>query len=278
VRSVCTHCLRVTRVCWQRALEHYTDAADIKRVLTTGGAAGGQPINPEFLSSYFGSLSVDDTIEILRDMLRVNMRGNLQTVVQISAKYSEQITPAELIKLYEQFKCYDGMFYYLGQIVNTSEDKEVHFKYIDAATKTRNYKEVERIARDSNHYDPVQVREYLKEAKLPDQLPLIIVCDRFGFVDDLTKFLYKNNMSRYIEAYVQQINPANAAIVVGALMDSNWLVVVVAAAVVAVVVVCVLVHDACRTAMMTTSRSWSCRFAVSCRSTRSSRRRRSAIG
>jgi len=30
----------------------------------------------------------------------------------------------------------------LGQIVNTSEDKEVHFKYIEAATKTRNFKEV----------------------------------------------------------------------------------------------------------------------------------------
>ncbi len=36
-------------------------------------------------------------------------------------------------------------------------------------------------------------------------IQLIIVCDRFGFVDDLTKYLYKNNMSRYIEAYVQQV-------------------------------------------------------------------------
>jgi clathrin heavy chain len=125
------------------------------------GCVGAQ-INPEFLATYFGTLSVDDTLDILRDMLRVNMRNNLQTVVQISAKYSEQITPTELIKLYEQFKCYDGMFFYLGQIVNTSEDKEVHFKYIDAATRTRNYKEVERICRDSNHYDPAQVREYLK--------------------------------------------------------------------------------------------------------------------
>jgi len=205
----------------QRALEHYTDAGDIKRVLTKGGAPGAAAPDAEFLSTYFGTLSVDDTLEILKDMLRSNMRGNLQTVVQISAKYSEQITPHELIQMYEQFKCYDGLFFYLGQIVNTSEDKEVHFKYIEAATKTRNFKEVERICRDSNHYDPVEVRDFLKSARLADQLPLIIVCDRFGFVDDLTKYLYKNNMSRYIEAYVQQINPANAAIVVGALMDSN---------------------------------------------------------
>lgn len=210
----------------QRALQHYTDPKDIKRCLVKGaqpgpGGAAPQPVDPEFLASYFGTLSVDATLDILRDMLRTNMRGNLQTVVTISAKYSEQITPKELIDMYEQFKCYDGMFFYLGQIVNTSENPLVHLKYIDAAVKTRNYKEVERITRDSNHYDPVAVREYLKEAKLPDQLPLIIVCDRFGFVDDLTKYLYKNNMSRYIEAYVQQINPANAAIVVGALLDAN---------------------------------------------------------
>ncbi len=60
---------------------------------------------------------------------------------------------------------------------------------------------------------------YVQEAKLPDQLPLLIVCDRFGFVDDLTRYLYKNNMSRYIEAYVQRINPINTPIVVGALID-----------------------------------------------------------
>jgi clathrin heavy chain len=210
----------------QRALQHYTDPKDIKRCLVRGaqpgpGGAAPVPIDPEFLASYFGTLSIESTLDILKDMLRTNVRGNLQTVVTISAKYSEQIGPKELIDMYETFKCYDGMFFYLGQIVNSSEDALVHLKYIDAAVKTRNYKEVERIARDSNHYDAAAVREYLKEAKLPDQLPLIIVCDRFGFVDDLTKYLYKNNLSRYIEAYVQQINPANAAIVVGALLDSN---------------------------------------------------------
>ena len=31
----------------------------------------------------------------------------------------------------------------------------------------------------------------LQEAKLTDQLPLIIVCDRFDFVRDLVIFLYK---------------------------------------------------------------------------------------
>ncbi|KAI8117809.1 Clathrin heavy chain [Lucilia cuprina] len=39
--------------------------------------------------------------------------------------------------------------------------------------------EVERICRESNCYNAERVKNFLKEAKLTDQLPLIIVCDRF---------------------------------------------------------------------------------------------------
>ncbi|XP_071927132.1 clathrin heavy chain 1-like [Coffea arabica] len=59
------------------------------------------------------------------------------------------------------------------------------------------------------------------EAKLPDARPLINVCDRFGFVPDLTHYLYTNNMLRYIEGYVQKVNPGNAPLVVGQLLDDE---------------------------------------------------------
>eukprot|EP00475_Leptophrys_vorax_P034731 TRINITY_DN56473_c0_g1_i1.p1 TRINITY_DN56473_c0_g1~~TRINITY_DN56473_c0_g1_i1.p1 ORF type:complete len:919 (-),score=143.56 TRINITY_DN56473_c0_g1_i1:348-3104(-) len=59
------------------------------------------------------------------------------------------------------------------------------------------------------------------EAKLPDARPLINVCDRFGFVPDLTHYLYTSNMLRYIEGYVQKVNPSNAALVVGQLLDDE---------------------------------------------------------
>ena len=59
------------------------------------------------------------------------------------------------------------------------------------------------------------------EAKLPDARPLINVCDRHGFVGDLTTYLYQNNMMRYIEGYVQKVNPSNAPYVVGALLDQE---------------------------------------------------------
>lgn len=45
----------------------------------------------------------------------------------------------------------------------------------------------------------------MQEAKLTDQLPLIIVCDRFDFVHDLVLYLEKNKLSKYIEIYVQKV-------------------------------------------------------------------------
>ncbi|TVU27451.1 hypothetical protein EJB05_30150 [Eragrostis curvula] len=66
-----------------------------------------------------------------------------------------------------------------------------------------------------------KTKNFLMEAKLPDARPLINVCDRFGFVPDLTHYLYTNNMLRYIEGYVQKVNPGNAPLVVGQLLDDE---------------------------------------------------------
>ena len=136
---------------------------------------------------------------------------------------------------------YAGLFYFLGSIVNFSQEPDVHFKYIQAACKTGQIKEVERsaniyiyfddsictgglvvtlvltfvrICRESNCYDAERVKNFLKEAKLTDQLPLIIVCDRFDFVHDLVLYLYRNNLQKYIEIYVQKVSllAASAAV------------------------------------------------------------------
>lgn len=59
-----------------------------------------------------------------------------------------------------------------------SEDPEEHYKYIEAAARTGQIKEVERATRESNFYPPERVKAFLMEAKLPDARPLINVCDR----------------------------------------------------------------------------------------------------
>ena len=111
------------------------------------------------------------------------------------------------------------VYCYLGSFVNLSTDPEVHFKYIQAATRTGQIREVERICRESNYYNPEKVKNFLKEAKLGDQLPLIIVCDRFDFVHDLVLYLYQNNLTNFIEVYVQRVNSIRTPRVVGGLLD-----------------------------------------------------------
>ncbi|KAJ7546238.1 hypothetical protein O6H91_08G031500 [Diphasiastrum complanatum] len=212
---------RIAQLCekaglFMRALQHYTDLTDIKRVVINTHA-----IEPQALVEFFGTLSKDWALDCMKELLLVNMRGNLQIVVQVAKEYSEQLGVDACVKLFEQFKSYEGLYFFLGSYLSSSEDPEIHYKYIEAAAKTGQLKEVERVTRESNFYDPEKTKNFLMEARLPDARPLINVCDRFGFVPDLTHFLYSNNMLRYIEGYVQKVNPSNAPLVVGQLLDDD---------------------------------------------------------
>ncbi|TFY72317.1 hypothetical protein EVG20_g697 [Dentipellis fragilis] len=198
----------------QRALEHYEDLADIKRAIVHTNI-----LAPDWLVNYFSRLTTEQSMACMQEMLRVNIRQNLQVVVQIATKYSDILGAVNLIEMFESFKSFEGLYYYLGSIVNLSEDPEVHFKYIQAATRTGQIREVERICRESNFYNPEKVKNFLKEAKLSDQLPLIIVCDRFDFVHDLVLYLYQNGLTKFIEVYVQRVNSVRTPQVVGGLLD-----------------------------------------------------------
>uniref|UniRef100_A0A1I7UQK3 Clathrin heavy chain n=1 Tax=Caenorhabditis tropicalis TaxID=1561998 RepID=A0A1I7UQK3_9PELO len=176
-------------------------------------------LKPDWLVGYFGSLSVEDSLECLKAMLTQNIRQNLQVVVRIVSKYHEQLEADKLIEMFENHKSYEGLFYFLGSSVNFSQDPEVHFKHIQAATRTGQIKEVERICRQSQYYDAERVKNFLKEAKLNNQLPLLIVCDRHNMVHDLVLYVYRNQLQKYIEVFVQKVNAARVPIVVGALLD-----------------------------------------------------------
>lgn len=58
--------------------------------------------------NYFGSLSVEDSLECLRAMLSANIRQNLQICVQVASKYHEQLTTQSLTELFESFKSFEG--------------------------------------------------------------------------------------------------------------------------------------------------------------------------
>ncbi|OKL64056.1 putative clathrin heavy chain [Talaromyces atroroseus] len=198
----------------QRALENTDDPAAIKRNLVRT-----DKLNPEWLIKYFGHLSQEQALECLDEMLQSNIRQNLQAVVQIATKFSDLLGSNRLIELFEKYRTAEGLYYYLGSIVNLSEDSEVHFKYIEAATAMGQLTEVERICRESNYYNPEKVKNFLKEANLTEQLPLIIVCDRFNFIHDLVLYLYRNQQYKSIEVYVQRVNPSRSPAVIGGLLD-----------------------------------------------------------
>lgn len=202
---------------YQKALELYEDPDAVKRVIV--GVAGTPNFNMDWLVNFFGQMSVEQSLDCLDAMMKTNIRQNLQAVVQIATKYSDLLGPTRLIDLFEKYKTFEGLFYYLGSVVNMSEEPDVHFKYIEAATKVGQFAEVERICRDSQYYNPEKVKNFLKEARLTEQLPLIIVCDRFDFVHDLVLFLYQNQQFQSIETYVQRVNPSRTPQVIGGLLD-----------------------------------------------------------
>ena len=210
---------RISQLCenaqlYQRALENSDDPAAVKRNIVRT-----DKLNPEWLVNYFGRMSLEQSLDCMDEMLKVNIRQNLHAVYQIATKYSELLGPHRLIDLFEKYRTAEGLYYYLGSIVNLSEDPEVVYKYIEAATAMQQTTEVERICRDSNFYNPEKVKNFLKEAHLTEQLPLIIVCDRFNFIHDLVLYLYQNQQFKSIEVYVQRVNPARTPFVVGGLLD-----------------------------------------------------------
>jgi len=198
---------------WQRAAEHYTEIADIKRVFKNS-----HQMSAEFVVDFFGKLNRDQSIALLKDMMS---RGpqNMQTCVEVAKKYHEELGSEALVEVFEQNRATEGLYYYLGAIVNFSEDAFVHFKYIQSSCMLGQFKEAERVCRDSNVYNPEEVKEYLKGAKLPDPRPLIHVCDRHDFIDELTDYLYLNSLLQYIEVYVTKVSPPKTPQVVGKLFD-----------------------------------------------------------
>lgn len=166
----------------------------------------------------------------MRELLKNNNNNAIQTVAQIGVKFTgppsanpdpSLFNPHQIIALFEEFRSYEGTFAYLQPIVALfASDKDLIFKYIEAASKLGFVKEVETAVRDYE-YDPEAVREFLKEIRLDNQLPLIRVCDKHGFVSDLAHYLYRNNMTQYLTLYVQQLNPLKTPEVVAALLDEN---------------------------------------------------------
>lgn len=203
---------------FQHALDLYEDLADVKRVITNTHV-----LNPEFVLNYFAGIQSDDQLEVLEEILKSNPRANITLCVNIAARYTESMGGAKRVLLvFESVpKVPDALYYYLGSIVAFSDVPEVHNRFITVAVELGQYEDAAKVTRESNFYDPEDMKKFLIRARPKDPRPLINVCDRFGYVDELVKYFVKYRQQKYVEGYVQRINPLQTPTVIGALLDSR---------------------------------------------------------
>jgi clathrin heavy chain len=122
--------------------------------------------------------------------------------------------------MFESVSSYEGIYMFLAAIVGNTQDKDIYHKYIEAAAKCNQIKVLESIITEKKEcYDPEYVKNFLKEQRLPDPRPLIFLCDINGYVDELTRYLYKNNFNKYIEIYIFRVNNQATPQVLGTLID-----------------------------------------------------------
>jgi len=175
-------------------------------------------IPKELLIEYFGRLSEDDSLQCMYDLLKSN-RQNVILVAEIAVKYASKINTKKSIEVLESFGSNEGLLVYLANVLPHTDDPDIYFKYIEACARLGNYKEVERVIRETTFYDPVKVKDFLKEMKLPNPTPLIYLCDMHNFIEELTRYLYKNKHNKFIEIYLFKVNTAATPKVLGTLIE-----------------------------------------------------------
>ena len=201
---------------FQVCLENYTDINDIKRII-----ARANMINPEYLLGYLGKLSPENCLICLHELLHLNPMQNLQLVVEAASRYSNRIPLNELVKLFETYGNNNGLYMFLNRIISNVNDPEILYKYICAGVITNNIPEVCRIVKDFDTYDPKKVLDFFLEKKLVDPRPLIILCDKHDYIEDLTKYLYKNKLTKFLENYVFTLRPQSCPRIIGTLLDEE---------------------------------------------------------
>lgn len=198
----------------QRALEHYTEYNDIRRVVLQYSAN----FNPEWLVNYLSKQTSEVILNLMKDLLRQN-RANVPLCLQLAINNNQKLGILNVVEVFEALGIFNAVHAFLNSILGSVQDPDIYFKYIVAAARSGKFQDIEKVIRDTKYYDPAKVKDFLMEAKLQDPKPLMVLCDMHGFVDDLTKYLFTNNLFKLIEIYVLTIAPQSAPRVVGTLMD-----------------------------------------------------------
>jgi clathrin heavy chain len=166
-------------------------------------------------------MTPENCLICLHELLKHNPMQNLNVVIEASVKYSQRIPLNELVRLYENYGSYNGLYMFINRVVNVINDPDIMFKYICAGVITNNFMEVARVIKEYDNYDPLKVLEFFQEKKLVDPKPLIYLCDKHDYIEQLTIYLYKNKLTRFLENYVFQLRPQSTPRVLATLLDED---------------------------------------------------------
>jgi clathrin heavy chain len=100
-------------------------------------------------------------LSILRTL--ASNKSNLQLCVDIAKNCAQILGPKEIINVFEQTGLVEAVYLFLQGVAATIDDKDIVFRFIQAAVRTGQTKEVERVVRESKSYDAKQVKDFLKE-------------------------------------------------------------------------------------------------------------------
>lgn len=209
---------RIAKLCEQvglygRALQFTKNPADGRRIILNAHA-----IPKEITIEYFNKLSEEESLMCMNELMRVN-RANATLVAEIGVKYANKIDTKKTIQVLEQYGSNEGLLLFLCNVLPQTDDPDIYFKYIEACARLGNFKEVERVIKETTFYEPKRVKDFLMEGKFQDPRPLIYLCDMHGYIEDLTRHLYTTKQLKCIEIYLFKVNSNATPKVLGALQD-----------------------------------------------------------
>lgn len=198
-----------------RALENYQDIKDIKRILLNNAMM----IPPEYIKNYLCTgLAAEHIPSVLTEFLKYNR--NIKLAIEVAHAVYQKVGVKELTDVFESINAYDGVFFFLGPLLDKTQDSKMYHKYLEACVKCNNLAEAEKVIQNcSGKFDPEKVLELLLQSKLSDPKCLVVLCDKNNYMKEMTRYLWENSFSVYIEMYILRVNPANAGEVLGSLLD-----------------------------------------------------------
>ncbi|KAK1442350.1 clathrin [Babesia gibsoni] len=218
----------IARLCedagmFELAMQHYDSFQDVRRIVMKGGSN----ISTSVIEKTLKGMDPDQSLEVLREMLDSTEIAN-ESVISCALSLHKHIGTMKVVEMFERTASSDLLFSFLRALPVMSQgshaeknelNAELVYKFIQCCIDRQESDELERICKDSNCYDGARVKDLLKQAALPNPKSLLIVCHKLGALSELTEYLYRNNMERAIELYVNTINPGGAPTVVSTLFD-----------------------------------------------------------